>query len=141
VGQGIGPLRRCLGCTLLPCRVRARRHLARFRGHRAKQADACFWYRSELFTNRQRIADFAIRSRLTLVSWGRDFASQGPFMSYGVNVADLFRRAAVYVDKVLKGAKPADLPVEQPTKFDLIINLRPQRPLSLHSPVGAAAGR
>ncbi len=74
--------------------------------------------------NRDRIADLAAKNGVPSMSSERDWVAAGFLASYGTTVADLWRRAAAYVDKILKGAKPADLPVEQPTKFDFIINLR-----------------
>ena len=81
-----------------------------------------------LFENLKRIADFAIQNRLPSTFHLREFAEAGGLISYGVDRSDLFRRAATYVDKILKGAGPADLPIEQPTKFELVINLRCARP-------------
>jgi putative ABC transport system substrate-binding protein len=76
-------------------------------------------------THRKQIADLAAKSRLPAIYYAPDWVEDGGLVSYGVSFTDLHRRAATYVDKILKGAKPADLPVEQPTKLDLIINLRP----------------
>ena len=72
----------------------------------------------------RRIAELAAKNRLPTVSDGNQFADQGGLMFYGPNSFDLIRRTAIYVDKILKGAKPADLPVQQPTKFELVINLK-----------------
>jgi putative ABC transport system substrate-binding protein len=85
-------------------------------------------------TERARLVDLAAKSRLPAVYPWREFVDAGGLMSYGLNVADLHRRAATYVDRILKGAKPADLPVEQPTKFDLVINLKPAKALGLTIP-------
>ena len=75
-------------------------------------------------THRRRIAEFTVKSRLPAIYPGPEFVDAGGLMSYGNNFDDLFRRAATYVDKILKGAKPADLPVEQPMKFEFIVNLK-----------------
>jgi putative ABC transport system substrate-binding protein len=84
--------------------------------------------------NRQRILDFAAKNRLVLVSgWGA-WAAEGALLSYGPELDVVVRRAASYVDKILKGAKPADLPIEQPTKFDLVINLKTAKALGLKIP-------
>ena len=87
-----------------------------------------------LFTERKRIADLALKHRLPTVVGGREYAEAGGLISYAVRYPDLFRRAASYVDKILKGAKPADLPVEQPTKFELVINLKTAKALGLTIP-------
>src|SRR5262245_25201425 len=87
-----------------------------------------------LFQYRKRIADFAAQHRLPTMFSLRSFVDAGGLMSYGPIIADLTRRAATYVDKILKGAKPADLPVEQPTKFELVINLKTAKALGLTIP-------
>jgi putative ABC transport system substrate-binding protein len=84
--------------------------------------------------NRQRIIDFAARERLPTVYALRAYAEAGGLLSYGADLADLSRRAATYVDKILKGAKPGELPVEQPTKFELVINLKTAKALGLTIP-------
>jgi len=81
-----------------------------------------------------RIADLAIRNRLPAMSDVNPFPEAGGLMSYGMNVSALYRRAAIYVDKILKGAKPAELPVEQPTKFELVINLKTAKQIGLTIP-------
>ena len=85
-------------------------------------------------SNRQRIVDFAAASRLPAVHGVREFTQAGGLIAYGANLVDLARRAATYVDKILRGAKPADLPVQQPTKFDFAINLRAAKALGLTFP-------
>jgi putative ABC transport system substrate-binding protein len=85
-------------------------------------------------SERRRLVDLAAKHRLPTVYTSRDFVDAGGLMTYGVNLADLFRRAAAYVDKTLKGTKPGDLPVEQPTKFELMINLKTAKALGLTIP-------
>ena len=87
-----------------------------------------------LFANRGQIASFAQRNRLPSMYGQREYVDAGGLMAYGPNTAELWRRAATYVDKILKGAKPGDLPVEQPTKFELVINPKTAKTLGLTIP-------
>jgi ABC-type uncharacterized transport system substrate-binding protein len=90
---------------------------------------------SSMFVNeRKRLVGLAAKHRLPAVYTSRESVDAGGLMAYGANFADLFRRAATYVDKILKGAEPADLPVEQPTKFELVINLKAAKALGLTIP-------
>ena len=86
------------------------------------------------FIERGRLVDLAAKNRLPTVFPYREFVDAGGLMAYGPNLADLWRRSATYVDKILKGAKPGDLPVEQPTKFELVINLKTAKALGLAIP-------
>jgi putative tryptophan/tyrosine transport system substrate-binding protein len=84
--------------------------------------------------NEKRIVDFALKSHLPSVYSSRGAVDAGGLMSYGADLADSYRRVAIYVDKILKGAKPADLPIEQPTKFELVINVKTAKALNLTIP-------
>jgi putative ABC transport system substrate-binding protein len=91
------------------------------------------------FTERRRLVDLAAKNRLPAVYPWRDGVDVGGLMAYGAHLPDLFRRAATHVDRILKGAKPADLPVEQPTKFELLINLKAAKALGLTIPQSVLA--
>jgi len=84
--------------------------------------------------NQKRIVAFALKSRLPSIYYYREYVDAGGLMSYGADLADSYRRVATYVDKILKGAKPADLPVEAPTKFELVINLKTAKQIGLTIP-------
>jgi putative ABC transport system substrate-binding protein len=86
------------------------------------------------FTQRRQIAELAVRGRLPAIAGGSDFPAAGFLIGYGPNISDLERRAATFVDRILKGGKPGDLPVEQPTKFDLVINLRTAKAIGVTIP-------
>ena len=93
-----------------------------------------------LFTNQRRqIAELAAKRRLPAAHTAREFAGAGGLMAYGANLTDLERRAATYVDKILKGTKPGNLPVEPPTKLELVVNMRAAKALGLTLPPSIAA--
>ena len=87
------------------------------------------------FAERKRIVELAGKYRLPAIYFSKEFVDEGGLMSYGTDNTDLYRRAAAYVDKILKGAKPADLPVQQATKFEFIINLKAAKQIGLTIPV------
>jgi ABC-type uncharacterized transport system substrate-binding protein len=84
--------------------------------------------------HRRVLVGLVLKHRLPAIYWVREYVDDGGLMTYSANLKDLRRRAATYVDKILKGAKPADLPVEQPTKFELVINLKTAKALGLTIP-------
>ena len=99
------------------------------------RADALIVFPSTmLFSERRRIVDLAAKHRLPSMAMAREFVGLGGLIAYGASIPDLIRRGVTYVDKILKGAKPADLPVEQPTKFELVINLKTAKALGLTIP-------
>jgi putative ABC transport system substrate-binding protein len=111
-----------------------------FRAASSGHADAVLVLTSPVLNSqRTQTVNLAARSRLPSVYFATEFVDDGGLMAYGVNFPDLFRRAATYVDKILKGAKPADLPVEQPTKFELIINLKAAKQIGLTIPPNVLA--
>jgi putative ABC transport system substrate-binding protein len=111
-----------------------------FRDAHKGQADAVLLLGGAIFAaQRTHLADLAVRYRLPAMYFTRDFVDAGGLMSYGASIADLDRRAATYVDKILKGAKPAELPVEQPTKFELVINLKTAKQIGLTIPPNVLA--
>jgi putative ABC transport system substrate-binding protein len=111
-----------------------------FRAASNGRADAVLVLQSPVFnSHRAQIAELALKNRLPATYPRREFVEDGGLMSYGVSISDLDRRAATYVDKILKGAKPADLPVEQPTKFEFIINLKAAKQIGLTIPPNVLA--
>ena len=92
-----------------------------------------------LYYNRRQVADLAAKNRLPVIYNAPEFVEDTGLMTYGVNFPDLFRRAATYVDKILKGAKPGDLPIEQPKKFEFIINLKAAKQIGLTIPPNVLA--
>jgi ABC-type uncharacterized transport system substrate-binding protein len=127
---------RTLGMLLQRAEVRSAGDLDRaFSAMLKGRADALFVFPSTmLFGERRRIVAFAAKHRLPAMFNAREFVELGGLMGYGANLTDLNRRAAIYVDRILKGSKPGDLPVEQPTKFELVINLKTAKALGLTIP-------
>jgi putative ABC transport system substrate-binding protein len=128
-------LARSLGFDATAVEIRRAQDIAPAVERLKDRADALYVASEPLVVgNRIRINTFALAARLPMISTGRDQIEAGGLMSYGPNIPDLFRRAGDYVDKILRGAKPGDLPVEQPTKFDLTLNLITARALGLTIP-------
>ena len=126
---------RTLGLEVAPLEIRRAEDIAPPSRRSRRQADALYVVDDALFAaNRTRIITFALSARLPTILTTRDYVQAGGLMSYGPNFPDLFRRAAELVDKILRGTKPGDIPVEQPTKFDLVINLTTAKALGLIVP-------
>ena len=107
-----------------------------FQTAKQKQVDAIMTTATrQFFADRKRIVELAGKYRLPAIYFQKEFVDEGGLMSYGADFNDLFRRAAVYVDKILKGAKPADLPVQQAIKFEFIVNLKAAKQIGLTIPV------
>ena len=132
---------RSLGVQLLALEMRGPDDLeSAFTAARKKRADALILPASGLLAlYRKRIIDLAVQSRLPAICSGAPWAEEGCLLAYGPSVAEFYRRAATYVDKILKGAKPGDLPVERPTKFELVINLQTAKQIGLIIPPNVLA--
>jgi len=98
-----------------------------------------YCFSSVLNLHRAKVVELAVKSRLPVIYPFSEFVAAGGLMTYAVSFTDLYRRAAVYVDKIVKGAKPADLPVEQPTKFEFVINLKTAKQIALTIPPNVLA--
>jgi putative ABC transport system substrate-binding protein len=127
---------RTLGLQTFPVQVRHAEDLERaFAAVTRERASALFVLDDAfLFLERQRIIDLAIRNRLPTVSGISGFADAGALLTYGAKQTELYRRAAIFVDRILKGARPATLPIEQPTSFELVLNLKTAKSLGLTVP-------
>jgi putative ABC transport system substrate-binding protein len=126
---------RQLSLTAITSKIRRAEDLASAFANFQGRATALYVCADPLFnTNRTRISTLALSHHMPMIMDNREFVVAGGLMSYGPNIPDLFRRTADYVDKILKGAKPADLPVEQPTKFDFILNMTAAKSLGVTLP-------
>jgi len=136
--QDIAP---ALGVTLLPLEAKKPEDINRaFTTMKKERAGALIVMGDPMFgTYPRRIRELAVKGRLPAIHGGRGAVDAGGLMSYGTNFEDLYRRAATYVDKILKGTKPADIPVEQPTKFELVINLKTAKQIGLTIPPNVLA--
>ena len=132
---------RVLGLKLVPVEARGPDALEQAFATMVREQMQAFVLLSDavLFNYREQIGAMSVRNRLPAASVLREFAEAGFLLTYGVDVQDLFRRSAAFVDKIFKGAKPADLPVEQPTKFELVINLKTANALGVTVPATLVA--
>jgi putative tryptophan/tyrosine transport system substrate-binding protein len=136
VKEDLSAAARALKLTIQPWEVRGKDDFDRVFAEMGKQRPDGLYVPSDplMRDNQKRIVGFALKSRLPSAYDYREAVDAGALMYYGADLADIHRRAATYVDKILKGAKPADLPVEQPTKFELVINLKTAKEIGLTIP-------
>ena len=125
---------RALGMEPIPLAVSSAADLERALDTVVRERADVLFPHLALFAHRQRIQDFAVERRLPSMTGARQWSQFGTLFSYGPDTRDLFQRSAVYVAKILRGAKPADLPVEQPTKFELVINMKTAKALGIAIP-------
>jgi len=132
---------RALGLTVQPWEVRDADGFDKVFAAMGKQRPDGLYLPTgpQMFTNAKRITGLALKSRLPSVYSRKEAVDAGGLMSYGADIADSYRRVAYYVDRILKGAKPADLPVEQPTKFELVINLKTAKQIGVTIPPNVLA--
>jgi putative ABC transport system substrate-binding protein len=131
---------RTLGLQISFFNIRDARDVeAAFRAAIKQRAEAVLVLNFPPIYKRQTMLQLAARNRLPAIYFESSFAEEGGLMSYGASLIDLDKRSAIYVDKILKGAKPADLPVEQPTKFEFVINLKTARQMDLRIPPNVLA--
>ena len=134
-GESVKAAAKALNVTLLHAEHTPNEYASAFAVIARQRPDALLVTDSApAFAHRRLIVEFAVKNRLPGMYGWREPVEAGGLMSYGVNISDLFRRAAGYADKILKGANPADLPIEQPTKFELVINLKTAKALGLTIP-------
>jgi putative ABC transport system substrate-binding protein len=128
---------RTLGLTTIPVEARGLDELEQAFATMVRERAQAFVMQGDsvLFNYRSQIAEMALRNRLPAATLQREYAEAGFLLTYGADIRDLYRRSAGYVDKIFKGAKPADLPVEQPTKFELVINLKTAKALGVDVPL------
>ena len=127
---------RALGLTTIPVEARGLDALEQAFAIMVRERAQAFVMQGDsvLYNHRSQIAEMALRNRLPAASLQRELAEAGFLLTYGADIRDLYRRSAAFVDKIFKGAKPADLPVEQPTKFELVINLKTAKALGIIVP-------
>jgi putative tryptophan/tyrosine transport system substrate-binding protein len=134
-GQSVRTAAQAMGLTLVPAEFMPHQYTEAFSFISRTRSEAVIVSQSATaYADRALIVDLVSRARLPSIFYYRESVELGGLMSYGVNLADVWRRAASYVDKILKGAKPADLPIEQPTTFELVINLKTAKTLALTIP-------
>ncbi|HXV83662.1 MAG TPA: ABC transporter substrate-binding protein, partial [Candidatus Binatia bacterium] len=141
VKEDLPPAARALGLTVQAWEIRPPHGFEQVFAALNKQRPDALYVTSgpQMGANRKRFADFALKSRLPSIMPNKNFVEAGGLMYYGADITDSYRRVAYYVDKILKGAKPADLPVEQPTKFELVINLKTAKAIDLTIPPNVLA--